>query len=88
MQWIAFGTKLIPLIIMAVQAVEKLVTAKKGKDKQDAAADLVGTWLSALEAGLDRDVLDDAAVQVAMRAVIDAYVSLQNVIAKLRAVTP
>ena len=84
MQWILLGTKLVPLIIMAVQAVEKLVKAEKGPAKQDAAVDLVGTWLAALEAGLDRDVLDDADVQAGVRAVIDAYVHLQNVVAKAR----
>jgi len=85
MKWITLGTKLFPLIIMAVQAVEKLLTAKHGKDKQDAAVDLVGVWLTTLEAGLNKDLLDNAEVQAAMRKLIDAYVAWQNVLAKTQA---
>ena len=84
-KWIALGSKLVPYIVIAVQAVEKLAAAKKGKEKQDAAVEVLGTGLEALEAGLNKDLLDNAEVQKAVRAAIDAYVHLQNVIARVKA---
>lgn len=81
MGWLTVGLKLAPLIIGAVHAIEGLVTSKHGKDKQDAAVDLVGVMLAAIEGTAGRDLLNDAAVQDATRRVIDAVVALQNVIA-------
>lgn len=72
--------KVFPLIISAVKAVERFNDGRKGKDKQDAAVQLVGDLLPAVEAGIGRDVIDDAKVQDAMRKVIDAVVALMNVI--------
>lgn len=86
MNWIALGTRIVPYIVMAIQAVEQLAGAKKGKEKQDAAMTVLAAGLGAVEAGLNKDLLDDAEVQQAVRAAIDAYVHLQNVIAKARAV--
>jgi len=83
-KWISLGVKLYPLIVMAVNMVEKVVHAK-GKDKQDAAVEAVGVGLEALEAGLGRDLLDNAEVQAALRSAIDAYVHLQNVVANAKA---
>ena len=85
MKWLQLGMKVFPYLVMAVQSVEKLAGAKKGKEKQDAAIDLIGTFLASLEGGLDKDLLDDGDVQIALRAAIDAYVALQNVIVKARA---
>ena len=81
MPWVLIGLKLAPLIIGAVHAVERLLTSKHGKDKQDAAVDMIDAMLAAIEGSAGRDLLDDAAVQVAVRAVIDATVKLQNIIA-------
>lgn len=92
MNWLMNGLKLVPLIVAAVGAVEKLATGLKGKQKQDAAVELIAELVPIIEAGIDRDVVDDAAVQDAVRKVIDAVVSLQNVtkdvLAKRAAVTP
>ena len=82
MGWVAIGLRLAPLIIGAVQAVERLVTSAKGKAKQDAAIDMVATVLAAVEGAAGQDLLNDAAVQDATRKVIDAVVALQNVIAR------
>ena len=82
MGWLVIGFKLVPLIIGAVQAVERLVSGAKGKDKQDAAVDMVGAMLATIEGATGRELLDDAAVQEATRQVIDAVVALQNCIAK------
>lgn len=80
MKWITGALKLFPLIVSAVSAVEKFGDAKKGKEKQDAAIDLVGDLAPILEAGVGRDVINEADVQSAIRKVIDAVVALQNVV--------
>lgn len=84
-KWIALGVKLYPLISMAVTMVEKVAKAAKGKDKQDAAVEAIGVGLELVEAGTDKDLLDNAEVNAAVRSAIDAYVHLQNVIASVKA---
>lgn len=86
-KWIGIGEKIVPLVITAVNAVEKLADSAKGKDKQDAAVDLVSSMLAVVEGGVNKDLLNDAAVQEAVRKVIDAVVALQNVIATRAAAT-
>ena len=78
MSWLHGILKLIPLILAAVQAVERM-SSKKGKAKQDEAVILVGDLVPLIEASIGRDVVDDAKVQTAIRDVINAVVSLQNV---------
>lgn len=84
MGWVSIGLKLFPLVIGAVHAVERLVTARS-EGKQDAAVETVRAMLMAVEGGLSRDLLDDQAVQDATRKLIDAYVALQNALASHRA---
>lgn len=79
MTWITGVVKLFPLIISAVNAVERM-SSKKGKDKQDDAIALVGDLTPLIESRIGRDVVDEAEVQSAIRKVIDAYVALQNVV--------
>lgn len=81
MKWLTLGLKLGPLLIAAVQSVEKLASGMKGREKQEAAIDFATTMLPIIEGAVGRDLVDDPSVQVAMRAAIDAYVALQNVIA-------
>ena len=81
MGWLAFGMKLFPYIVEAVQWVEKVVT-QKGKYKQDAAVYLVKSVLGIAEQGANKDLLDDDDVEEATRKVIDAVVALQNVISR------
>lgn len=76
--WVSGALKLIPLIITAVSAVERFGTAKKGKEKQDAAIDLVGEFLPMIENSIGRDIVNESTVQDAIRKVIDAAVALQN----------
>lgn len=80
MMWIAVALKLVPLIVAAVNAVERMAGAKKGQDKQDEAILLVGDLLPVIEASIGRDLVNEAEVQGALRKVIDAVVALQNVI--------
>ena len=80
MRWVTGVLKLFPLIITAVTAVERSVTAKKGKEKQDEAIALIGDVVPLIEGSLGRDVVNEAEVQSAIRKVIDAVVALQNVV--------
>jgi|TARA_R110000824_G_scaffold105785_5_gene250233 CRISPR/Cas system CSM-associated protein Csm2 small subunit len=84
MVWLKGALKLIPLILAAVQAVERM-SSKKGKDKQDEAVILVGDLVPLIEASVGRDVVDNEKVQSAIRKVIDAIVALQNVAADVKA---
>lgn len=83
--WVTFALKIGPLVVGAVQAVERIVKGAKGKEKQDAAVEFLMTALAGVEAGLGRDVLEDALVQKALRDAIDAIVAVENVIAAKRA---
>ena len=80
MGWIALGMKLLPFIVEAVSWVEKFITAK-GKYKQDAAVYMVKSILGVAESGANRDLLNDDEVEAATRKVIDAVVSLNNIVA-------
>lgn len=82
MLWIVRATRLLPLVIGAVHAVEALFSDKRGKAKQDAAVSSVRAMLAAVEIGMNKDLLDDEDVERAVRAVIDAYVALQNLVAQ------
>lgn len=84
MGWVTGALKLIPLILTAITAVEKLVD-KKGKAKQDAAVDLIGQLVPLIEASIERDVVDDAAVQQGIRDTITATVSLMNIVRDVQA---
>ncbi len=86
MQWIELGFKIGPLIIAAVNGVERIVKGAKGKEKQDAAVELVGEMLHAIEGATSKDILNDAEVQIAVRAAMDAIVNVQNVIAAVKQV--
>jgi hypothetical protein len=83
MGWLTLGMKLLPYIVEAISWVEKFVTAK-GQRKQDAAVYMVKSTLNLVEAGADRDILNDEDVEAATRSVIDSVVHLQNLIAKKR----
>ncbi len=80
--------KIAGVIVPAVRAIEAIAAAiatLRGQGKQDAAVDLVKGMIEALELGAGRDVLDDAEVEAALRAAIDAIVHLQNVVATKQA---
>jgi len=84
MGWLTLGFKLVPLILAAVNAVERLVVTKNGKDKQNAAIDMVGDLMPLIESSIGREIVNESSVQDAMRKVIDAVVALQNVISDVR----
>jgi hypothetical protein len=80
MKWVSIGLKLLPYIVEAVSWVERFIM-KKGVEKQDAAVKMTLSMLGIAEEALDRDILNDSDVENAARRVIDAVVSLQNLLA-------
>jgi hypothetical protein len=83
MGFLTIGMKLLPYIVESVQWVEKFIKAK-GKPKQDAAVHMVRAGLGLVEEGAGKDLLDDDEVETATRKVIDAVVTLHNIIASKR----
>ena len=81
MQWITLGLKIVPLILGAINAVERFIKAP-GVEKQAAALDMTQIMLAAVEGAAGRDLLNDEDVRVAAKEAIDAIVALQNVIAR------
>ena len=73
------GIRLFPLIMTSVESVERLIKGK-GPEKEDAAVEMVDSILKTVEAGTNKDLLNDDAVNAATRDVIKAGVSLQNVV--------
>ncbi len=86
--FIASVFKWVPVIIAAVTAVEQVADAAKGKAKQDAAIKMVGELLPLVESTVPREIVNEVAVQDAMRKVIDAVVALQNAIKEILAKKP
>ena len=84
MGWVTIGLKLLPLIVEAVNWVEKFVL-RKGKEKQDSAIKLCISMLGIAEAAVEKDILEDSEVEDAARKTIDAVVALQNILAKKQA---
>ena len=84
MKWLQIGMKLLPYIVSAVQSIERFFTAGKGKAKEDAAVATVHGILDMVEAGAGQDLLDNDKVQEAVRNVMQAVVSLQNVIQEVK----
>ena len=71
---------LVPFLIDAVQWVEKCLTSGKGKEKQDAAVQLVVSMLHISQQVTQKQLLSSATVDQCARKVIDAVVALENAI--------
>lgn len=82
MQWVTLGFKLVPLVIAAVQAVERLIKGdKKGAEKHAEVVQMIRDYLAGLEGALVRDLLNDENVAKMVDNLIAAAVALQNAIA-------
>ena len=82
MKWINVGIKLLPFVLSCVQAVEGFLTGgKRGEEKENAAVGMVHAILQTIEAGVDKDLLNDTDVNLAVRKVMQAIVALENVVA-------
>jgi hypothetical protein len=73
--------KIVPFVVEAVQWVERFVR-RKGREKQDAALQMILSMLSVAEHAKEVDLLDDEEVEAATRKVIDAIVALENLLKK------
>lgn len=71
--------------VAQVEAIARSLPGMKGKQKQDALVALVAQGLLSAEAVADRDLMNNAEVEKATRAAIDAIVHLDNVVASVRA---
>ena len=70
--------------IGVVETIAHTIPGLSGQAKQDAVIQLVMESLQASEELTDKDLLNDADVQKAMRGVSDAIVALENIIAAKR----
>lgn len=77
--------RLVPLIVTAVTAVERLVSAK-GQVKQDAAVALVADLASLVESSVPSVVINVPQVQDAIRKTIDAIIALNHAVTAALAV--
>ena len=80
MGFLTIGLKLLPFVMHAVESVEKFVRGRRSPEKEDLAVTMVDSVLKTVEVGTDRDLLDDDAVNAAVRDVMRAVVALENVI--------
>src|SRR5262245_9295262 len=67
--------------VSQIETSARAIPGFKGKQKQDAVAELVRQALATSEGMAGRDLVDDADVDKATRGVIDAVVALHNIIA-------
>lgn len=81
MNWLGLGLRILPYVGTVVSVVERFVKGK-GKEKQDAALDMLETVLETVEGVAAKDLINDAVVNQAARAVVDAVVAFQNIAAK------
>jgi hypothetical protein len=81
MNWIQGALKLIPLIVTAVNAVEKLFFNKEGKDKKAAALEIIGDAIQSIEEFAGKDLMADAEFKKLVGEMVDSYVAIQNYIA-------
>ncbi len=71
--------KVVGAISKAMAIVEKIRSAK-GKEKAQAVADALPDMIETVEAGISRDVLNDAAVMSARDNLISAIKSFSNAV--------
>ena len=76
--------KFVPTLIAAIVAVERLISAH-GKEKQDAASDLISVLGPILGSTVTEQELRVPAIQEAVRAGIDSLIKIENVVKAFRA---
>jgi hypothetical protein len=83
--WATLGFKLVMAIPSAIAAVEQLKKSFSGDQKEEAAAEFAKFTVETSELVADKDLLNDPAVDAAVRNAIKATVALQNVVAAAKA---
>jgi len=82
-QWLETGLHIAAAFVPGVAQIEALarvIPSLSGKVKQDAVVELVKQSLQTTEGISNKDLLNDAEVEKAARAVIDAVVAFQNIV--------
>lgn len=83
MKWLNVSLKLLPFILSCVQAVEGFLKGpKRGVEKENAAVAMTHAILQTIEAGVDKDLLNDSDVNLAVRKCMQAFVALENIVAQ------
>jgi photosystem II stability/assembly factor-like uncharacterized protein len=85
MKWLSVALRLLPFILSCVQAVEGVILGpKRGQEKENAAVGMVHAILQTIEAGVDKDLLNDEDVNRAVRECMQAFVALENLVVSKR----
>jgi hypothetical protein len=88
--WVDFGMRLIPLITLAVNAVESISknvaetknVEMKGQEKQDAAMVALTGMINSIELNAGTELMAKEEFKELIRHIINDYVSIQNYIAQ------
>jgi hypothetical protein len=80
--WTDFAPLIAPAITAAVDIVERMCGAGGGSDKRRSAIEIAGEQLRALRDPYVAAAVGDPELVRAIGAMVDAYVQVQNVIAK------
>jgi hypothetical protein len=86
-KWLEVGrviTKIVTVIPMVVNLVEKLAVGIKGKDKQDAALSGVEEFIATLELAFGRELMNQEEFKDIIREMIDVYVKAMNFAKKFK----
>ena len=75
--------QLIPLVLTAVQTVERMVSGIRGPEKQEMAVDVLTGLVPLAGQPVQPSVMADPEVQTAIRNLIDAQVALANVVQRV-----
>jgi len=75
--------KLFEGILKAISITEVLITAVKGKKKQDAALNIIGVLVPAINELIGKEALNLEEIKEAMKSFIDSAVNLRNVVLRL-----
>lgn len=84
-KWITLGFSIASAIPKIMTAVEVLKKGFSGQDKEDAAVDFAKQVEVVGESALDKDLLNEPAVEAAIRNAFRAMVAVQNTIASVKA---
>jgi hypothetical protein len=81
MGWISGVIKIIPMIVTAVEAVERLFKGKTGSDKKEAALDIIKPAIEAIESLAGKELMQEEEFRKLISEFMDTYVAIQNYVA-------
>jgi len=84
-KWLPITVSVLMKIPAAFAAIENIKMLWKGKEKEDAAIEVLKSFLPLAETAADQDLLKDEKVEEAIREVFKTLATVQNVIAAVKA---